>query len=68
MSLFSGMGQMTTVEKQYYPISPFNDSSIANFSSWIYTTQVFQSGFVRAQASFYRIGYGKPNRQLGTLY
>lgn len=64
----SGMGEMTTAAQQYYPTPPINDSSIANFTSWIYTTQVFQSDFVRAQASFYRIGSSKPERHLGTLY
>jgi beta-mannosidase len=54
LSSLAGLGQMTIAAQQYYPTPPFNDSSIANFSSWIYTTQVFQSDFVRAQATFYR--------------
>jgi beta-mannosidase len=62
------MGEMTVAAQQYYPTPPINDSSIANFTSWIYTTQIFQSDFVRAQTSFYRIGSSKPERQLGTLY
>lgn len=68
MRSLQGMGQMTIGAQQNYPIPPFNDSSIANFTSWIYTTQIFQSEFLRAQINFYRIGSSKPERQLGTLY
>jgi beta-mannosidase len=63
-----GMGQMTIAVEDYYPIPPNDPSSIANFSSWIYSTQVFQADFMRNQISFYRIGSGKPERNLGALY
>ncbi|KAH7336186.1 putative beta-mannosidase [Rhexocercosporidium sp. MPI-PUGE-AT-0058] len=63
-----GMGQMTIAAEQYYPIPPNDPHSIANFSSWIYTTQVFQADFMRNQISFYRIGSGRLERNLGALY
>jgi beta-mannosidase len=62
------MGQMTIAVGDYYPIPPNDPSSIANFSSWIYSTQVFQADFMRNQISFYRIGSGRPERNLGALY
>jgi beta-mannosidase len=63
-----GQGQMTIAGETYYPVPPKNDSSIANFTSWIYTTQVFQAEFARSQISFYRIGSALPQRTLGALY
>jgi beta-mannosidase len=63
-----GMGQMTIAVEDYYPIPPNDPSSIANFSSWIYSTQVFQADLMMNQISSYRIGSGKPERNLGTLY
>jgi beta-mannosidase len=63
-----GMGQMAIAVEDYYPIPPNDPSSIANFSSWIYSTQVFQADFIMNQISFYRIGSEKPKRNLGKLY
>ncbi|PVH84994.1 glycoside hydrolase family 2 protein [Cadophora sp. DSE1049] len=67
-SALGGMGQMSIAAEQYYPVPPNDSHSIPNFSSWIYTTQVFQADFMRNQISFYRIGSGRPERNLGALY
>lgn len=63
-----GMGQMTIAAEQYYPVPPKNTTSAKDFASWIYTTQVFQADFYRNQISFYRIGSGRPERTMGSLY
>jgi beta-mannosidase len=63
-----GMGQMAIAGETYYPVPPTDTTSVANFSSWIYTSQVFQSDFYRNQISFYRSGSGRPERTLGALY
>ncbi|KAL2069075.1 hypothetical protein VTL71DRAFT_15413 [Oculimacula yallundae] len=68
LAALGGMGQMSIAAEQYYPVPPIDPHSIANFSSWIYTTQVFQADFMRNQMSFYRIGSGRPERNLGALY
>jgi beta-mannosidase len=46
-SSHGGMGQMTNAAELYYSVPPKNPDSVANFSSWIYTTQVFQTDFLR---------------------
>jgi beta-mannosidase len=62
-----GMGEMTVAAQLYYP-TPNKTDSIANFSSWCFTTQVFQADFYKSQIQWYRAGSGMPNRQLGCLY
>lgn len=62
-----GMGEMTRAVQDYYPI-PNKTHPIANFSSWILTTQIFQADFYKSQIQFYRVGSGRPERQLGCLY
>ena len=62
-----GMGEMTIAVEYYYPI-PNKTDPIANFSSWILATQIFQADFYRSQITYYRRGSGMPNRQLGSLY
>ena len=62
-----GMGEMTRAVQTYYPI-PNKTHPIANFSSWIFATQVFQADFYKSQIQFYRVGSGRPERQLGCLY
>lgn len=62
-----GMGEMTIAAQLYYPV-PNKTDSIANFSSWIHTTQVFQADYYKAQIQYYRAGSGRPERQLGSLY
>lgn len=62
-----GMGEMTIAVERYYPI-PNKTDSIANFTTWILATQIFQADFYRSQIAFYRRGSGFPNRQLGSLY
>lgn len=59
---------MTIAAEEYYPVPPKNADSVKNFTSWIYTTQVFQADFYRNQISFYRSGSGRPERTLGALY
>jgi beta-mannosidase len=67
-SSLEGMGQMTIAAEEYYPVPSKNADSVKNFTSWIYTTQVFQADFYRSQISFYRSGSGRPERTLGALY
>lgn len=62
-----GMGEMTMAAQLYYPV-PNKTDPLANFSSWIYTTQVFQADYYKAQIQYYRAGSGRPERQLGSLY
>ncbi|TAQ86102.1 hypothetical protein B7494_g5570 [Chlorociboria aeruginascens] len=62
-----GMGQMTIAAESYYPV-PYLSDSVANFSAWCHTTQIFQADFYRSQITFYRRGSGMPERQLGSLY
>ncbi|KAK3326011.1 glycoside hydrolase family 2 protein [Apodospora peruviana] len=62
-----GMREMTIAVEQYYPI-PNKTDHIANFSSWILATQIFQADFYKSQIQFYRVGSGLPSRQLGCLY
>lgn len=62
-----GMGEMTIAAEMYYPV-PDKTAPLANFSSWIHTTQIFQADFYKSQIQFYRAGSGLPERQLGSLY
>ncbi|KAF2760660.1 glycoside hydrolase [Pseudovirgaria hyperparasitica] len=50
--------------------SNFDKAAIgqANFTSWIYATQIFQADFYKSQIQHYRRGSGMPERQLGCLY
>ncbi|KAL2048389.1 hypothetical protein N7G274_000300 [Stereocaulon virgatum] len=62
-----GMGEMTIAAETWYPI-PSKADSLANFSAWCHTTQIFQADFYKSEIQFYRRGSGFPNRQLGSLY
>ncbi|KAK3942463.1 glycoside hydrolase family 2 protein [Diplogelasinospora grovesii] len=62
-----GQGEMTLAVQAYYP-SPNMTDPIANFSAWALATQIFQADFYKSQIQFYRVGSGKPNRHLGSLY
>ncbi|KAJ4422894.1 hypothetical protein N0V82_002420 [Gnomoniopsis sp. IMI 355080] len=62
-----GMGEMTIAAQMYYPV-PNKTEPLANFSSWIHTTQIFQADYYKSQIQFYRSGSGRPERQLGSLY
>lgn len=62
-----GMGEMTIAAQMYYPV-PNKTEPLANFSSWIHTTQIFQADYYKSQIQFYRAGSGRPERQLGSLY
>lgn len=62
-----GMGEMTIAAQMYYPV-PNKTEPLANFSSWIHTTQIFQGDYYKSQIQFYRAGSGRPERQLGSLY
>jgi beta-mannosidase len=62
-----GMGEMTMAAQLYYPV-PNKTDPLANFSSWIHTTQVFQADYYKSQIQFYRAGSGLPERNLGCLY
>jgi len=63
----AGIEQMITAIKMWYP-TPHLSDPVANFSAWIYSTQVFQASFYQHQIAVYRRGSGLPNRQLGSLY
>lgn len=62
-----GMGEMTKAAQTWYPV-PHKSDSVANFSSWCWTTQVFQADYYASQINFYRRGSGLPQRTLGSLY
>ncbi|KAB5545732.1 glycoside hydrolase family 2 protein [Coniochaeta sp. 2T2.1] len=64
-----GMGEMTRAVQAWYP-TPANlsDDPVANLSSWVLATQIFQADFYKAQVQLYRAGSGRPERQLGSLY
>ncbi|KAK6858452.1 glycoside hydrolase family 2 protein [Apiospora arundinis] len=62
-----GMAEMTIAAQRWYP-TPDKTDSIANFSAWCWTTQVFQADYYGAQIQFYRRGSGLPQRTLGSLY
>ncbi|PVI08499.1 glycoside hydrolase family 2 protein [Periconia macrospinosa] len=62
-----GQGQMTMSAQKWYPV-PNKTDSLANFSAWCHTTQIFQADFYRAQIAFYRRGSALKERQLGSLY
>jgi beta-mannosidase len=38
------------------------------YSSWCWTTQVFQADYYTSELAFYRRGAGLPNRNMGSLY
>lgn len=48
------------------PINLYRLNS-ANFTAWIYSTQVFQAEYITNQIAFYRRGSGLRERQLGSL-
>ncbi|KAF1970324.1 putative beta-mannosidase [Bimuria novae-zelandiae CBS 107.79] len=62
-----GQGQMTMAAQEWYPV-PNKTDSVANFSAWCHTTQIFQADFYKSQIEFYRRGSALPERQLGSLY
>ncbi|KAH8649485.1 putative beta-mannosidase [Tricladium varicosporioides] len=62
-----GMAEMTIAAERYYPVPHLSDS-VANFSAWCHTTQIFQADFYRSQITYYRRGSGMRERQLGSLY
>lgn len=62
-----GQGQMTMAAQEWYPV-PNKSDSLANFSAWCHTTQIFQADFYKSQIEFYRRGSARPERQLGSLY
>ncbi|KAK8096718.1 beta-mannosidase [Apiospora kogelbergensis] len=62
-----GMAEMTAAAQRWYP-RPEKSNSMANFSAWCWTTQVFQADYYGAQIQFYRRGSGLPQRTLGSLY
>ncbi|KAK8217328.1 hypothetical protein M8818_001581 [Zalaria obscura] len=62
-----GMGEMTRAAQEWYPV-PNKIDSIANFSAWCHTTQIFQADLYSSEIQFYRRGSGLYNRQLGCLY
>ena len=62
-----GQIQMSVAVNEWYPV-PDKMDPIANFTAWIYATQVFQADMYLSEIKFYRRGSGLPNRQLGSLY
>jgi beta-mannosidase len=62
-----GMAEMTIAAQRWYPV-PDKSDPLANFSSWCWTTQVFQADYYSSQIQYYRRGSALPERQLGSLY
>lgn len=58
---------MTRAAQEWYPV-PNKIDSVANFSAWCHTTQIFQADLYSSEIQFYRRGSGLYNRQLGSLY
>lgn len=63
----AGIAEMTNAVKLWYP-EPAAQDPIANFSSWAWSTQVFQADKYASEIAFYRRGSGKRERQLGALF
>lgn len=62
-----GMSEMTLAAQRWFPV-PDKVDSMANFSAWCWTTQLFQAEYYGSQIQFYRRGSGLPQRTLGSLY
>ncbi|KAI1874252.1 uncharacterized protein JN550_002831 [Neoarthrinium moseri] len=62
-----GMSEMTIAVQLWYP-APNKTDQHSNFSSWCWTTQIFQADFYSSQIQFYKRGMGLPQRNLGSLY
>lgn len=62
-----GTDEMVKAVKLWYP-EPNKDDSVANFSAWCHSTQVYQADFYRNKIQYYRASSGLPQRQLGALY
>jgi beta-mannosidase len=62
-----GMGELTLGVELWYP-QPHKTDSIANFSAWCHTSQIFQADFYKTKIQYYRTSSGLPQRQLGALY
>ncbi|KAH8879236.1 glycoside hydrolase family 2 protein [Thozetella sp. PMI_491] len=63
----AGMQSMTDAVKLWYP-QPMAQDPIANFTTWSWSTQVFQADYYASALAFYRRGSGMRERQLGCLY
>ncbi|ORX40210.1 glycoside hydrolase superfamily [Kockovaella imperatae] len=62
-----GIAQMTSAVDAFYPAPEISDAR-ANFSAWIWSSEVFQADYYVTEIAFYRRGSGGPERQLGSLY
>lgn len=60
-----GMGVTLGIEL-WYP-QPHKTDSIANFSAWCHTSQIFQADFCKTKIQYYRTSSGLPQQQLGAL-
>ncbi|ORX38084.1 glycoside hydrolase superfamily [Kockovaella imperatae] len=63
----AGINQMLSGQVMYYPVPTLSDPA-ANFTAWIYGSQVFQADHLATQISVYRRGSGQSQRNLGSLY
>ncbi|GAP92753.2 putative glycoside hydrolase family 2 protein [Rosellinia necatrix] len=63
----AGIAEMAAASRLWYPAPSLGDP-VANFSSWCWTTQVFQADKYANEIAYYRRGSGLRERQLGALY
>ena len=61
-----GQAQITNAIETYYPAVTLEDSKAA-FAQQCWLSQVFQADHMKSQIHYYRIGSGRPERNLGSL-
>ena len=62
-----GMEQMVDAVASWYP-QPNLADSIANFTMWCYSTQLYHADYYASLIASFRRGSGQPQRTLGSLY
>ena len=62
-----GMEQMTDAVDLWYPRPNLTDT-VANFTMWCYSTQVYHGDYYASLIASFRRGSGQPQRTLGSLY
>ncbi|ORX36312.1 glycoside hydrolase superfamily [Kockovaella imperatae] len=61
-----GIDQELSGQVMFYPVPEIEDPA-ANFTAWIYGSQVFQADIISDQIALYRRDSSQPQRNLGTL-
>ena len=66
-SSLAGISEATNGVAAWYPQPALSDS-VANFTAWCWSTQVYQADKYAAEIAFYRRGSAQSERQLGSLF